>query len=205
MNRISYSCEKALQALYYLQAKTQITDKMSLVKLLFFADRFHVRTFCIPMLCDSYTAMRQGPVCSKTYDLIKKGQYFDYLPASQRQFVSKNLSCKKETVVTVLDTGSDCLSVSDKIALDFSIEHFSQFERKDLSKISHAYPEWNRYKTILETKFSNAEEMSYSDFFDNPELNDKYIQKYFNGIDPFEEDAEALKAKKEEFESVLCR
>lgn len=204
MVRISYSVEKALQALYYFQSKAQVTDKMSLIKLLFFADRFHVRNLCIPMLCDSYTAMRQGPVCSRTYDLIKKGQYFDYLPALQKRFVSKNLSCKKQTIVTVLDTGSDCLSLSDKMALDFSIEHFSRFERKDLSKISHAYPEWSRYKTILETEFSNAEEMSYIDFFDNPDSNDRYILKYFGGIDPFEEDAESLKAKKKEFESILC-
>ena len=201
----NYSEEKALQALYYLQSKTHITDKMSLIKLLFFADRFHLRTFCVPMLCDSYTAMRQGPVCSKTYDLIKKGQYFDYLPASKKKFVEKNLSCKKETIVSVCDTGDDYLSQSDRMALDFSIEHFSSFGRKDLSKISHAYPEWNRFKTILETEFSNAEDMSYADFFDNPLPNDRYIKKYFNGVDPFEEDSEDLKAKKEEFESVLCR
>ena len=205
MSMSTYREEKALQALYYLQSKTHITDKMSLVKLLFFADRFHVRNFCIPMLCDSYTAMRQGPVCSKTYDLIKKGQYFDYLPEQKQKFVAKNLTCENETVVTVCDTGDDYLSPSDKMALDFSIEHFSAYDRKDLSKISHVYPEWKRFKTILETEFSNAEDMSYADFFDNPSPNDRYLKKYFNGKDPFEDDAEALKAKKEEYESVLCR
>ena len=94
MSMNNYREEKVLQALYYLQAKTHIMDKMSLVKLLFFADRFHVRNFCIPMLCDSYTAMRQGPVCSKTYDLIKKGQYFDYFPEQKQKIVEKNLTCE---------------------------------------------------------------------------------------------------------------
>lgn len=201
----NYKEEKALQALYYLQSKTHITDKMSLIKLLFFADRYHLRNFCIPMLCDTYTAMRQGPVCSKTYDLIKKGQYFDYLSEIKQKFVAKNLSCEKETIVTVSDTGDDYLSQSDKMALDFSIEHFSSFDRKDLSKISHAYPEWNRFKTVLETEFSNAEEMYYIDFFDNPVPNDRYIKKYFDGKDPFAENEEELKAKKEEYESVLCK
>ena len=205
MLQSNYRVEKALQALYYLQFNARVTDKMSLVKLLFFADRFHLRNFCIPMLCDSYTAMRQGPVCSKTYDLIKKGQYFDYLSEAKQKFVAENLSCDKETVVTVCDTGDDYLSKSDKMALDFAIGNFGTFDRKDLSKISHAYPEWNKFKTVLETEFSNAEEMSYVDFFDNPQPNDGYIKKFFNGTDPFKDDEESLKAKKEEFEAVLCR
>ena len=149
--------------------------------------------------------MRQGPVCSKTYDLIKKGQYFDFLPEIKQKLVANNLSCDKETVVTVRDTGDDYLSESDKMALDFSIEHFSSFDRKDLSKISHAYPEWSKYKTVLETEFSNAEDMSYTDFFDNPQPNDRYIKKYFNGVDPYAETPDTLAAKKEEYERILCR
>lgn len=204
MNMYKYKEEKALQALYYIQSKTRITDKMSLLKLLFFADRFHIRKFCVPMLNDFYTAMRQGPVCSRTYDLIKKEQYFYCLPEAKQNFIKQNLSCKNRTIVTINNTGDDYLSLSDKMALNFSIEHFSSFDRKALSKISHAYPEWNKFKTILETKFSNAEKMSYLDFFDNPSPGNCYIKKFFGGIDPFEEDAVALKAKKEEYETILC-
>ena len=203
MSQSNYREEKALQALYYLQSKTHITDKMSLVKLLFFADRFHIRNFCVPMLCDSYTAMRQGPVCSKTYDLIKKGQYFDYLPLAKQKFVAKNLSCKKKTIVTVADTGDDELSKSDKAALDFSIKNFAHFGRRELSKISHAYPEWNKFKIVLETEFSNAEEMSYTDFFDDPAPNDVYIKKYLNGKDPFGGSKESLYALKQEYQMLV--
>lgn len=203
MNQSNFCVEKALQAIYYLQSRTQITDKMSLVKLLFFADRFHIRHFCIPMLCDSYTAMRHGPVCSKTYDLIKKGQYYDYLSLTKRKFVAHNLFCKKKTIVTVLNTGDNELSASDKKSLDFSISNFAKFERKELSKISHAYPEWSRFKTVLQTEFSNAEEMSYLDFFDNPNPNDVYIKKYLNGNDPFDDDNERLQAFKKQYQLFI--
>lgn len=205
MQTNNYSVEKTLQALYYLQSKTEKHDKMSLIKLLFFADRFHVRAFCVPLLNDQYTAMQQGPVCSRTYDLIKKGQYYDYLPRNMKSFVIENLSLKNGTEVTVKNTGFDRLSRSDIMALDFAVEHFGKFEKKELSKISHAYPEWAKFKVYFDTKVSSAEPMDYLDFFNNPDPHSRYIDCFLDGKDPYAEDNELLAAKKEEYKTLLCR
>ena len=75
MRGFDFSTKRAVQALGYIQSKTEITDKLALVKLLFFADRYHLRTFCISMLEDNYKALRKGPVCSYTLDLINQSNF----------------------------------------------------------------------------------------------------------------------------------
>ena len=83
----TFDYHKALQAMFYLQAKASVSDKLSLLKLLFFADRYHVRHYGISMLMDNYCAMTLGPVCSKTYDIIKKGLYYDGLGEADKLFI----------------------------------------------------------------------------------------------------------------------
>jgi hypothetical protein len=39
----SFNIEKIIQALAYIQRKIKITDKLKLIKILFFADRLHLR------------------------------------------------------------------------------------------------------------------------------------------------------------------
>ena len=198
----TFDFHKALQSMYYLQSKAHVSDKLSLLKLLFFADRYHIRHYGISMLMDNYCAMSLGPVCSKTYDLIKKGLYYDGLIDSEKAFVDSNLSCVNDTVC-VKDTGTDELSVSDKEAMDFSIRNFAKFTPYDLIQITHAYPEWNRYRYLLENHISASENRDYKDFFDDPEDDNEYIVKYLNGKDPFADDKEILAAMKQEYGSTL--
>ena len=198
----TFDFHKALQAMHYLQSKANVSDKLALLKLLFFADRYHIRHYGISMLMDNYCAMSLGPVCSKTYDLIKKGLYYDGLIDSEREFVDSHISCIDDTV-SVKDTGTDELSVSDREAMDFSIKNFANFTPYDLSQITHAYPEWSRYKYLLENHISASENMDYKDFFDDPEDDNEYIEKYLNGKDPFADDKEILAAMKQEYESTL--
>ena len=198
----TFDYHKALQAMFYLQAKASVSDKLSLLKLLFFADRYHVRHYGISMLMDNYCAMTLGPVCSKTYAIIKKGLYYDGLGEADKLFIDNNLSCVNDSVF-IKDIGSDELSVSDIEALDFSIKNFAQFTPYDLSQITHAYPEWSRYKYVLENHISASENMNYKDFFDDPEDGNEYIAKYLNGKDPFEDDKELLVAMKQEYGESL--
>lgn len=198
----SFDVQKTLQSLYYLQSRCKVSDKLSLLKLIFFADRYHIRNYGIPMLQDNYCAMTLGPVCSKTYDLIKKGLYYDGLTENAKNFVDENLFCNKD-FVSVKNTGSDRLSESDKEALDFSIKNFSRFSPYELSEITHAYPEWSRYKDLLESHVSASETMDYADFFCDPEKGNEYIAKYLDGKDPFADDPEILAAMRSEYKSFL--
>ena len=198
MRGIPFSIKKSLQVLYYLQSRSGISDKLSLLKLIFFADRYHIRNYGIPMLQDDYCAMTLGPVCSKTYGLIKKGLYYDGLTNEGKAFVDGNLFCNGD-IVSVKDTGSEQLSASDLEALDFSIANFARFTPYQLSEITHAYPEWSKYQELLESHRSASEQMDYADFFNNPDTDNVSIKRYLNGKDPFADDDDVLNAMREEY------
>ncbi|MBQ6567369.1 MAG: SocA family protein [Treponema sp.] len=202
MHGAKFSVRKTLQALYYLQRKSNVSDKLALLKLVFFADRYHIRNYGISMLQDNYCAMNLGPVCSKTYDLIKKGLYYDGLTEDAKKLVDASLFCNRD-VVDVKDTGDDLLSVSDKEALDFSVENFGSFSAYQLSEITHAYPEWSRFHEILDSHISSSEEMDYADFFGDPEKGNCYIEKYLAGKDPFADDVSVMNAMREEYKQGI--
>lgn len=144
--------------------------------------------------------MTLGSVCSKTYDLIKKGLYYDGLTEEAKIFIDENLFCNKD-FVSVKDTGRNLLSESDIEALDFSMNNFAKFSPYELSEITHAYPEWSRYQDLLESHISASESMDYADFFSDPEPGNEYIKKYFAGNDPFDDDKKILSAMRDEYKS----
>ncbi len=72
--------KKALSAILYISQKLierhQVSkeakpDMHRISKILYFADRKHLARFGRPILGDHFVAMKDGPVPSKTYDLMK--------------------------------------------------------------------------------------------------------------------------------------
>lgn len=59
-------------------------------------------------------------------------------------------------------------SKSEREALDFAYHEFGAQSASSLVKITHRYPEWDKFKRALESKETTREQMSYSDFFNNP-------------------------------------
>ena len=198
MKGFEFSPKRAVQALGYIQSKCFVTDKLSLIKLLFFADRYHLRAFCISMLEDNYKALRKGPVCSYTLDLINKSNYYNQLSRDEQNYVSENLSINGWNV-TVKERNTDSLSKSALQALDFAIDNFSKFDPYDLVEIAHSYPEWKKFEDFLRANPQKSKDMSFVDFFDNPESDDSVIQEYFSGKDPYAMDEKYLAASKTEY------
>ncbi|MDR0977586.1 MAG: SocA family protein [Endomicrobium sp.] len=71
-----FSIRKILQALFYLQTKVPKDNEsrqniMYLLKLMFFADRYHLRHFGFVASGDKYFAMKNGPVASGTKDVLQ--------------------------------------------------------------------------------------------------------------------------------------
>ena len=64
--------EKATQALnFFARQEGASIVKMKALKLVFFADRYHLRRYGRPVVRDKYKAMEYGPVASTAYDLIE--------------------------------------------------------------------------------------------------------------------------------------
>lgn len=184
---------KLLQALYYIQGKAPSGNedrfsKVYLLKMMFFADRYHLRHFGFLATEDSYYAMKLGPVASATFDILKKNLNDDYL--SDVEEISEN-------EVLINKQGEDELSESFKEALDFALREFGSYGWRELSEISHCYPEWKRHEKEL-SGFIKRMDMSELDFFDDPE-DESCFAGFSRNIDPFKEDKDFLSLMKEDF------
>jgi uncharacterized phage-associated protein len=166
---------------------------MYLLKMIFFADRYHLRHFGITATDDTYFAMKHGPVASSTCDILKNNPY--NVNTAELSFFSavKPLS---EFDVSIEKQDEDELSESFKEALDFALKEFGNYKSFELSGISHCYPEWKRHESDLAA--TARIQMDAIDFFDDPA--DEACFKAFNmECDPFKDDKEYLSLRKEHY------
>jgi len=189
---VSDNTRKLLQALYYIQSKAPSNNedrfsKVYLLKMIYFADRYHLRHFGFLATKDKYYAMKLGPVASATFDILKKNVN-EY---------SSDIEEISENEVIVKEQGEDYLSESFKEALNFALREFKSYGWQVLSNISHCYPEWKKHETELSSIIRRAD-MSELDFFDDPE-DEKYLAKFNKNADPFKEDKDFLTLMKEDF------
>lgn len=151
-----------IQALYYLiNSNDKKYDKLSLLKLVFFADRYHMRKYARSITDDTYYAMQYGPVASNVKNILD----FDFLSEDEKNYIEKYLSKDGKYYSTTNHLESlEMLSDTDKEALDFAIENFAHNKTFDLVDMTHNYPEWKRFEKSLEDGLKR-EKMNMEDFF----------------------------------------
>lgn len=174
---LEFDYKKATQAINYLTKKEggQI-DKLKLIKLIYLADRYHLRRYGRPVFNDTYLAMRLGPVGSSVKDIAELSS--DFLDDDERRYADQFIArgVVKHTVVSVADVDPDVFSESELEALNFAYNEFGNQKGSVLVGVTHRYPEWSKFKSALESKEASRETMSYSDFFKNPSngMEDKF-------------------------------
>ena len=188
---LEFDYKKATQAINYLAKKEggQI-DKLKLIKLVYFADRYHLRRYGRPIINDTYFAMPLGPVGSSVKDIAELS---DFLAQSERDYAGNFIAkaAKPNTVASIAPVDVNLFSRSEIEAFDFSYNEFGAQTPLTLVGVTHKYPEWEKFKSHLESKETTREPMSYSDFFNDPEkLKD----------DKFALAGDVLKASRELFE-----
>lgn len=190
----NFSVSKTLQVLNYIQKKSGCTDMLSLLKFCFFADRKMLRTFGIPVLYDKYCALKYGPVCSQTKNILQ--QDFDYLYVNEadEELIKTKITILGAHDMKIADMGDSSLSKAEQQVLDFVLKTFGNFLPFELVEITHDYPEWKRWENMLSPS-NQSIAMDYADFFNNP-IETPAIDKYFASKDPFEESAENLEIAK---------
>jgi len=173
---LEFDHKKATQAINYLTKKEggQI-DKLKLIKLVYFADRFHLRRYGRLIANDAYLAMPLGPVGSSVKDIA---EFSDFLDTTEREYAATYLGQGgiENTIVSIADVDTEVFSKSELEALDFAYNEFGDKSAPALVDIAHRYPEWNKFKRALESKETTRESMSYPDFFKNPsnDIEDKF-------------------------------
>ncbi len=174
-----YDPHKGLAMLEYLLELTGgAYNYMALLKLAFFADRYHVRKYARPVSSDEYYALKLGPVPSNLKDII-----------DTEQFISASMHFLSDFVVELKTTDIDLdqFSKSDIEAMTFAVQHFAKIGEKNeffLANLTHAYPEWDKYRERFEHFPHGREEMDYADFLNNADPAHPEFKR-LNFKDPF--------------------
>src|SRR5208337_2435304 len=150
---------------YFAQQEGGRVNKMKAIKLIFFADRYHIRKYGRPITNDEYMAMDYGPVNSGVKDIADMS---GFLGERERDYASKFVQPSGQfEVESIASVEEKVFSLTDLESLEFAWKTFGKYDGFALADITHAYPEWKRHEEEL--KHSSRVRMDYTDFFDDPE------------------------------------
>ena len=145
-------------------------NKMKALKLLFFADRYHLRKYGRTVSDCAYYAMKNGPVASEAKHVAEENSRL--APAARgyvRRFVRRRGEYSATSLVhSVADVDFAVLSESDMEALRFAWETFGHYTHEQLVEITHHYPEWKRHERALKFRREKCVPMDCADFFAEP-------------------------------------
>lgn len=181
---------KIIQALAYLAYKSpgHILDNMKAYKLLWLADRYHLRQYGRTVTGDEYHALPHGVVPSDAKCLLERqatklqnptGAFDEYIQTLPNH-------CYK----AVKPAYDGVFSETDMRALDIVWEKFGSLSPLELSELSHQFPEWKHYENDLNDQSrKNGYKIDMNLFFENKQEE--------SGL--FDDDPELLRLTKEVF------
>lgn len=163
--------KKIIQALTYLAGKEndKVMDNMKAYKLLWLADRYHLRQTGMTITGDAYYAMPFGIVPSDAKCVLENEKTKLKNPKGYRDRYIANKGAHQFMALAEADL--QVFSESDQEALDKVYEVFGGMSAKELSRLSHRFPEWTFYSNLLADKEQkNSYRIDLDHFFeDGPE------------------------------------
>ncbi len=129
-----FDIEKAIEVIVYTSHKKR--DLFHIVKILYFADKVHLEKYGRLITGDRYIAMKDGPVPSGAYDIIKsvRGDGISKIDAQpERAFKVEDWT----NIIPLREPNTDYLSESDIEALDKAIADYGKMDFGKLRKIVH--------------------------------------------------------------------
>lgn len=155
--------EKVVEALVYIASRAPGIGRFHVAKILYFAERFHLRKYGRPIVGDRYIAMENGPVPSFGYDILKGN-----ISPDEKAFVEGALVEEKPFKHPAYKAGREpdlsYFSVSDKECLDEAVAHCIKRSFGSISDETHKHLAWE--------KADLNGPMSYDDILDgaDPEI-----------------------------------
>ncbi|MCD9185558.1 MAG: SocA family protein [Pyrinomonadaceae bacterium] len=134
-NPFRFDPQKALEVILYISERAQIPDIYHIGKILYFADLAHLEEYGRFICGDYYVAMKDGPVPSRVYDIIKDvrdNRKETILPLAKEAF-----SIDGYRIIPLRQAEKDFFSKSDLACLDKAIEQYSSLPFGKLKDISH--------------------------------------------------------------------
>lgn len=169
------SFKKATQALNLLARKKDgRINKMKAIKLIYLADRLHLRKYGRLITGDIYWAMKLGPVGSRAKNIAELKEVPDEVLAYAKKYI-KPTDAKKQSITSIKDPDLNVFSKSDLECLEAVYARFSDKDQFELAELTHQFPEWAKFKHEIMIKGKKRIKMSYDDFFADPKNGDDFF------------------------------
>lgn len=161
--RIDY--EKIVQAINFFARKNKghrIT-KLYFLKLMFLADRYHLRMYGRMISNNHYVAMKYGPVASEAKNTFEFTN-IPSMPDALQEYAAEYLDPVDDaSVVSLKNVDADVFSETDIEALEAAYSAWQTHQHRGLVTYTHLFPEWANHETELNNK--KVCDMSIEDFF----------------------------------------
>jgi uncharacterized phage-associated protein len=170
--QFTFHPEKAVQAsAILLKFKGKRMKYLSLLKMLYIADRVALEQLEMPITGDCYVSMKYGPVLSQVYDLIK-GKLAGESSSLWSEFISPRCGYKKSYVSLLADPGNGELCQEEEEILKKVYALFAHLDPFIVAEWTHGLPEWQQPEPI-----SSAIPIVIEDILHNVGKNDSEIEE----------------------------
>jgi uncharacterized phage-associated protein len=152
MVHFNFNQDKAINALLLILNELRQSDFHKLFKILYFADRKHLKRYGNPIIGDEYISMENGPVPSNIYDLLKFANNRTTFSPFKEFFgqYSSTVNVQSYMVTATKNSNIDYLSETDIECLMESIHENKDLNFKQLKDKSHDLA-WKRPDPQLNT------------------------------------------------------
>ena len=160
--------KKIIQALAYIayQQPDHKINSMKAYKLLWLADRYHLRQFGRTITGDTFFALPHGVVPSDAKNVIEHQNTHIPTDEDYRDKYIKRLG--KYSYQAIAEPDVMEFSDSDQEALDKVLQAYGSLDQYQLENLSHTFPEWLAYKERLEAEnMPKAYKIDFDYFFDD--------------------------------------
>lgn len=156
-----------IQIITYLLQKEGTMNYVKLLKLIYFADKYHLKEYWDLITWDTYYAMKMWPVASSVYDIIKIPEKFNY---DSKKLPFKLVESTYNLTIVKKIEDFDYLSQIEKESLDLIYDNFWQISKKKLIELTHEYKERKKFENNVNWWW--RAEMNIFDFFEDSEWQD---------------------------------
>ena len=125
-----------MTAMFLLKAGGPIS-RIKIMKLLYLADRESLRRYGESITGDTVYSMPQGPVLTKTYDLMKGEKTAD----EWDRLIEETIPVRIKKGISI--SSLDALSVADIEIIDDVWNEYGRMSENQLVELTHKLPEWS--------------------------------------------------------------
>lgn len=184
--------KKIIQALTYIayQQPGHKINSMKAYKLLWLADRYHLRQYGRTITGDTFFALPHGVVPSDAKNVVEHQKTHI---SNDEVYCAKYIKrISKYSFQAVSSPDVMEFSDSDQEALDKVLKAYGHLDQYQLETLSHTFPEWLKYKERLESEnmpkaykidpelfFEKADEDTSGLFDDSPESL-AHVREYYH-------------------------